>query len=134
MDVGSLNFMRVEQALNSHRPRCSCTEITACTEFTTCTEITVCAEFTACMEISDPRLSYVQTGMRAELYIRKIIPHDTSIPLPEHLALSGRGYALFARVRGMGILGSSAIVQNQVLGSGSSQLRSFLRLTLGVYF
>jgi hypothetical protein len=41
------------------------------------------------------------------LYIRNIIPDGTSIPLPEHLALSGRGYALFTRVRGMGILRSS---------------------------
>ena len=85
MDVGSLNFMRVEQALTSHRPRCSCTEITACTE------ITVCAEFTACMEISHPRLSYVQIGTPAELYIRNIIPDDMGIPSPAVLALSGRG-------------------------------------------
>ena len=78
-----MNFMRVEQALNSHRPRCSCTEITACTEFT------------ACMEISHPRLSYVQIGTSAELYIRNIILDDMGIPLLGYRALSGCGYALF---------------------------------------
>jgi hypothetical protein len=38
-----------------------------------------------------------------------------SILLLERLALSGRGYALFTRVRGMGILGSSLPVRHQCL-------------------
>jgi hypothetical protein len=34
------------------------------------------------------------------------MPDDMGIPLPTVLALSGWGYALFTRLRGMGILGS----------------------------
>jgi hypothetical protein len=50
---------------------------------------------------------YTRATSLPSLYIRNIIPGDVGIPLPEHLALSGRGYALFTRVRGMGILRSS---------------------------
>ena len=38
------------------------------------------------------------------VYIRNIIPDDASIPLLEHLALSGRGYA---ELRHNGVLRSS---------------------------
>jgi hypothetical protein len=43
------------------------------------------------------------------LYIRNIIPDGTSIPLPEHLTLSGRGYGLsFAGFKGRGVNESAA--------------------------
>jgi len=47
-------------------------------------------------------LSYVHQGHDpTNLYIRNIIPEDASIPLLEHLALSGRGDALFTQRRGI---------------------------------
>jgi hypothetical protein len=55
-----------------------------------------------------PLLSYVHQDREPSiLYIRNIMPDDMSIPLLAHRALSGWGFALFTRVRGMGILGSS---------------------------
>jgi hypothetical protein len=45
----------------------------------------------------------------ANLYIRNLIPDDMSIPLLASPGLSGWGKALFTRVRGRGILGSSHI-------------------------
>src|SRR5918995_270743 len=38
-------------------------------------------------------LMYTKATSLPNLYIRNIIPADTSIPLVEHLAQSGRGYA-----------------------------------------
>jgi hypothetical protein len=37
---------------------------------------------------------YTRATSLPNLYIRNIIPDGTSIPLAEHLGLSGRGYAL----------------------------------------
>jgi hypothetical protein len=52
-------------------------------------------------------LMYTRATSLSNLYIRNIIPDDIGIPLLEHLALSGRGYALFTRVRGIGIARTS---------------------------
>ena len=52
-------------------------------------------------------LMYTRATSLPKLYIRNTMPGDMGIPLLEHLALSGRGYALFTQVRGRGILGSS---------------------------
>jgi hypothetical protein len=55
----------------------------------------------------DPMLQGVSYVQASVVYIRNLISDGVSIPSLAVLGLSGRGYALFTRVRGMGILRSS---------------------------
>src|SRR5215210_8029364 len=82
-------------------------------------------------------VSYVRTKRVRSCVHKKHNTRRYGRPLAGSLGPIGVRLCTLSRRRELrlnGVLGSSAIVQNQVLGSGPSQLRSSLRLTIGVYF